>query len=231
MNELFLTRRWRFNAVLPGSVDCDHERLCSSEHTDKRREEESWAVTHSFFNSTLKTSREKPVFKSASGTMSFSPPLSNPALFALSILALRSLFFPQPSSLVFYFAHKRLQPADSGPSVGEDAAVMFLSARGLINELPAASGSLWNSASTSHLPPPSRLHALRRPWRSFNFDSVPLWLLSIFPVTLISLWSHLTLVSCGAFFKTGVQPKSNTRRFSKCQPVLKPGWPQTWSQF
>lgn len=74
--------------------------------------------------------------------MNFSPPLSILALFTLSILALRSLFFPQPSSLVFYFAHKRLQPADSGASVREDGAVMFLLARGQINELPAASGSL-----------------------------------------------------------------------------------------
>lgn len=198
---------------------------CADGNTLTRREEESWAVTHSFLNSTLKTSREKPVFKSASGTMSFSPPLSNLALFALSILALRSPFFSsQPSSLVFSFCSQKAaagwQRAFSqrgrrcGVSVGTRANKW-------------TSSCVWEplkqrqhlSPHSSLLPPvsmPSVGPGVPLILSPSHCDFFPSFLWPLFLSDPVSLWWAVEHFS-------GVQPKSNTQHFSKTQPVLKPG--------
>lgn len=126
----------------------------------------------------------------------------NLALFALSF------FVVSPSHHLFFsFAHKRLQLADSRPSVREDRSVMFLSAERRMNELPTVSEPLKPHQSLlllllattlpSHLPSfpfsmPSASPFICLVLSPSHSDFVPS---SVWAVVV----SHLTFWSCETF--------------------------------
>lgn len=161
----------------------------------------------------------------------------NLALFALSF------FVVSPSHHLFFsFAHKRLQLADSRPSVREDRSVMFLSAERRMNELPTVSEPLKPHQSLllllllattlpSHLPSfpfsmPSASPFICLVLSPSHSDFVPSSVWAVVPPTLCLLFHSYPILLSGAVkhFHVGVHPKAAAvqqyEAYQMCQPTL-----------